>query len=313
MTEPRFDVVCVGNLVADLIVRNLEALPPRTTLQMVEAIDLKAGGCAYTTAYVLSALGARSAMLGAIGDDIFGRFLEEELVKVGVDCSGLLRHSTLGSTATMVVVDGAGERTYVHAAGAAVALRRESLPEELLFSGRAIHVAGALINHDLDGEPTAAIMREAQARGILTSLDTSWDSSGRWERVHAALPYLDVFAPGHPEARMVSGLDDPRKIAAWARGRGAKIAVIKLGPDGAWVDGPGFRGLVPAIPVTAIDTTGAGESFNAGFLYGLLRGWPLERAARLGVATGGRAVSGVGAVAGACSLAEALAFAGLGG
>jgi sugar/nucleoside kinase (ribokinase family) len=129
--------------------------------------------------------------------------------------------------------------------------------------------------------------------------------------VHAALPHLDVFAPGYPEARMIAGLEDPAEIARWACSRGVKIAAIKLGEEGVWIDGPGFRGRIPAIPVDPVDTTGAGESFDGGLLYGLINGWTLERAAMLAVAMGSRAVIGVGGVSGACSLAEAMVFGGI--
>lgn len=311
MAGSPFDVVCVGNLVADLIVRPVDALPPRSSLAMVEAIEVRAGGCALTTAVVLGHLGASVAMLGAVGEDDFGRLLEGSLLTAGVDCTGLLRHPTLPSTATIVVVDSGGERTYLHAAGAAREFRRRDMRDELLFGGKAVHIAGALINHDLDGEETVAIMREAQSCGILTSLDTAFDPSGRWSRLDPVLPYLDVFAPGYPEARLVAGLDEPAAIATWARARGVRIAIIKLGDSGAWVDGPGFQGLVPPIPVDAVDSTGAGESFNAGLLFGLTNGWTLERAARLGAATGALAVTGIGAVAGAAPLKRVLAFAGL--
>jgi sugar/nucleoside kinase (ribokinase family) len=303
------DVVCVGNLVADIIVRPVDALPPRGALTMVEAIDLRAGGCALTTAVVLGRLGAKAAMLGLVGDDVYGRFLEDALIDAGVDVGGVVRHPTVPSVATVVVVDGEGERTYLHAPGVGALLSRDHLPDERLFAGKAIHVAGALINPGIDGEPTARILAEAQARGILTSLDTAYDPTGRWERVHAALPHLDVFAPGYPEARHVAGNDDPIAIAAWARERGARIVVVKLGPDGAYVDADEFRGFVPAHRVEVVDATGAGESFNGGLLFGLCAGWPLERAVRLATATGALAVTKIGAAEGVDSLAAAMALA----
>lgn len=312
MSASQVDVVCVGNLVADLIVRPVDALPARGALTMVEAIDTKAGGCALTTAVVLGHLGADVAMLGMVGEDLYGRFLVEALDEAGVDRRGVVWHPTIPSVATVVVVDSGGERTYLHAPGVGAIMSRADLPDDRLFAGNALHIAGALINPGIDGEPTAQIMAEAQARGILTCLDTAFDPTGRWEKVHAALPYLDVFAPGYPEARHIAGLDDPAEIAAWARQRGAKSAIIKLGGEGAYVDGPGWRGLIPVLPVPVVDTTGAGESFNGGLLYGLTHGWPLERAARLGAATGALAVTQIGAAAGAGTLSEAMALAGLG-
>ena len=243
--------------------------------------------------------------------DQFGDFLTDALAAAGVDVAGVLAYPTVASVATVVVVDGGGERTYLHAPGVGALMTREHLPDERLFAGRALHIAGALINPGIDGEPTARILEEAQARGILTSLDTAYDPMGRWERVHAALPHLDVFAPGYPEAKEIAGRDDPVAIAAWARERGARAVIVKLGPDGAYVDAPGYSGFVAPIRVEAVDATGAGESFNGGLLFGLTAGWPLERAVRLGAAAGALAVTGIGAAAGATSLAETMAFAGL--
>jgi sugar/nucleoside kinase (ribokinase family) len=307
------DVVCVGNLVADLIVRPVETLPQRGALAMVDAIDLRAGGCALTTVVVLGRLGARASMLGMVGDDLFGRFLLEALSDAGVERSGVVCHPTVASVATVVLVDGRGERTYLHAPGVGALLTRDHLPDDLLFAGRALHIAGALINPGIDGEPTVHILEVARARGILTSLDTAYDPSGRWERVHAAIPHLDIFAPGYPEAKQISGRNDPVAIAAWARELGAQTAIIKLGADGAYVDAPEYQGFVSPIRVNVVDATGAGESFNGGLLYGLIAGWPLERAVRLGTATGALAVTQIGAAAGATSLPTALAFAGLEG
>jgi sugar/nucleoside kinase (ribokinase family) len=311
MTATVIDVVCVGNLVADLIVRPVDALPPRAELRMVDAIDLRAGGCALTTAVVLGRLGAKASMLGLVGDDPFGHFLEAALAEASVDGRGVVRRPSVPSVATVVVVDSEGERTYLHAPGVGALLTREHLPDDLLFAGKALHIAGALINPGIDGEPTARILEEARRRGILTSLDTAFDPTGTWQRVHAALPHLDVFAPGYPEARQITGLDDPAAIAMWARQQGARTVIVKLGGDGAFVDSPEFRGMISAFPVQVVDATGAGESFNGGLLYGLTRGWPLEQAVRLGAATGALAVTQIGAAAGVTNLDEALALAGL--
>jgi sugar/nucleoside kinase (ribokinase family) len=252
-------------------------------------------------------------MLGMIGDDIFGRFLVDALSDASVDTSGVVCHPAVASVATVVVVDNRGERTYLHAPGVGALLTRDHLPDDLLFAGRALHIAGALINPGIDGEPTVRILEEARARGILTSLDTAFDPTGRWERVHAALPHLDIFAPGYPEAKEISGLDDPVTIAAWAREHGAQTAIIKLGEDGAYVDAPEYQGFVSPIRVDVVDATGAGESFNGGLLFGLTAGWTLEKAVRLATATGALAVKQIGAAAGASSLPAAMAFAGLDG
>ena len=305
------DVVCVGNLVADVIVKPVNTLPPSGELRLVDSIDLRAGGCALTTAIGLAQLGASVIMAGFVGDDPFGRFLEEQLDAAGVDPRRPGRHPNLPTSTTAVLDGDSGEHILLHTTGATAALTRDSIPDEMLFAGRALHIAGAGINPGLDGQPTAELLAEAQARGILTSLDTAFDSTNRWERVHSALPHLDVFSPSLSEVRPISGLHAPEDIAAWARDRGVKTVIIKQGGDGAFVSSDDFSGHVPAHRVPVLDTTGAGESFNAGVLYGLTRDWSLQDSLLIGAAMGALAVTRIGAVDRLTSLDRVLQMAGL--
>ncbi len=311
MSLGQLDLVCIGNLVADVIVRSVDVLPPVGQLGLVDAIDLRGGGGGFTTASAMARLGGRTALFGMVGDDDFGRYLVELLEPLGVDCQNVTTLVGYATASTAVIVNTAGQRTYLHAPGVNAFLSVEHLNLAVLFSSRALHIAGALINPRLDGEPSATILAEAQRRGMHTSLDTSWDSTGQWQRILPALPHLDVFAPSWDEAHAITGENDPAHIVGWLRDHGARTVVVKLGADGAYADGMGFRGHVPAYPVTAVDSTGAGESFNAGLIYGILAGWTLERSTRLGAAVGALAVSAVGAADGITGLPDAMALAGL--
>jgi sugar/nucleoside kinase (ribokinase family) len=305
------DVVCLGLLVADAIARPVQELPPRGTLGLVEEISLRGGGCAVNTASVLARLGLRAAVAGKVGRDALGEFLLALLDERGVDRRGVLVDSGVPTSATVVLVDGRGERTFLHVPGANGRLRAEELDHELLFSGRALHLAGALVMPELDGEPAAALLAEARARGLITSIDVVWDPTGRWERVLPCLPHTRVFAPSLAEGRAISGEEEPRRVAAWLRARGVEVVALKLGPDGCYVAGEGYEGRLEAPPVEAVDGTGSGDAFAAGLLYGLLAGWRLERAARLANAVGALATTAVGAVEGVRGLEETVAFAGL--
>jgi sugar/nucleoside kinase (ribokinase family) len=208
-------------------------------------------------------------------------------------------------------VDSAGERTFLHLSGANGQLRREELDEDALFSGRALHVAGALVMPELDGSPTAGVLEEAKARGLTTSLDTVWDATGRWERLLPSLPHLDLFVPSLSEGSAISGQPEPETVASWLRERGVGSVALKLGADGCFVLSEEFEGFVAAPAVEAIDGTGSGDAFAAGLLYGELAGWPLERSAALANAAGALAATAVGAVEGVRGLQETLTLAGL--
>ena len=305
------DVVCLGILVADAIARPVDELPERGSLGLVETVSLHGGGCALNTASALARLGPVAGVAGKVGEDALGAFLLGLLDSRGVDRRGVVTDSAAPTSATVVLVDSGGERTFLHLPGANASLRAEEIDRSFLFSGRAVHLAGALVMEALDGEPAAGILAEAKTRGLATSLDTAWDASGRWERILPTLPHVDLLAPSLAEGRAVSGAHEPAAVAAWLRERGAGAVVLKCGPDGCFVSADDFVGAIEAPSVDAVDGTGAGDAFVAGLLYGRLQDWPLERCARFANAVGALATTAVGALAGVRGLEETLALAGL--
>src|SRR6266516_6841685 len=304
------DVVCLGTVVADVIARPVDRLPEPGTLALVDSLTLHGGGCALNTSSALVRLGLEAAVVAKVGADPLGDFALGLLVQRGIGVDGLRRDPEVPTSASVVLVDSAGERTFLHLPGANGALRADELGEAP-YAGRALHVAGALVLDALDGEPTAALLAEARRRGIRTSLDTAFDARGRWERVLPALPHCDLVTPGLPEARAITGEDEPARAAARLRQLGTREAAVTLGSDGCYLAGDEFQGYVPAVPVVAVDGTGAGDAFAAGLLYGRLAGWPLERCARFANAAGALATTAVGAFEGVGGLAETLRAAGL--
>ena len=304
------DVVCLGILVADVIARPVDRLPAPGTLGLVESITLRGGGCALNTSSALVKLGLDASAVGKVGADAFGDFVVSLLAERDVEAGGVLRDRAVPTSASVALVDSAGERTFLHLKGANAAVTAGELGRTP-FAGRALHIAGALVLDALDGEPTAALLAEARRRGIHTSLDTVFDGSGRWERVLPALPHCDLVTPGLAEALAITGEREAATAAARLRQLGAATVAITLGPDGCLVAGAGFEGRVPGYEVETVDGTGAGDAFAAGFLYGRLGGWPLERCARFANAAGALATTAVGAFEGVAGLPATLALAGL--
>jgi sugar/nucleoside kinase (ribokinase family) len=298
------DVVCLGIVVADTIARPVDRLPVRGTLGLVEAISLRGGGCALNTATGLARLGRSVVLAGKVGADLYGDLLRELAEERGIDSRGLRQDPAVPTSASVVLVDATGERTFLHAPGASARLSTSDVGDELLVAGRLLHVAGALVMPSLDGAPMAALLERAQQRGVRTSLDTAFDATGGWSRIEPCLPHLDLFTAGLAEAQAIAGHAEPQAIAAWLRERGAAEVAIKLGPDGCYASGDGFEGRVAAFPVQGMDTTGAGDAFLAGLLHGTLAGWPLEDAARFGNAAGALATTEMGATEGLRGLAE---------
>jgi sugar/nucleoside kinase (ribokinase family) len=305
------DVVCVGILVADAIARPVDVLPERGTLGLLEEIALRGGGCALNTASALVRLGTSASVVGKVGADPLGDFLLGLLDERGVERRGVLRDETAVTSATVVLVGSDGERTFLHLPGANAALHADELDPDLLYGGRALHLGGALVLPALDGEPAAALLHEGRRRGLLTSLDTVYDATGRWERVLPCLAHLDLITPGLAEAQAISGEHEPAAATAWLRARGVAEVALTMGGEGCYAAGEGFEGWIEPLPVLALDGTGSGDAFAAGLLHGKLAGWPFERAARFANAAGALATTAVGAVEGVRTLEETLALAGI--
>ncbi len=291
-----------------MIARRVDSVPARGSLGLVDEISLRGGGCALNTASVLARLGLSASVVGKVGTDPFGDFVLGLLDERAVERHGVLRDPDVATSASVVLVDSGGERTFLHLPGANGHVRLEELDEDVLFSGRVLHLAGALVMPELDGEPTAAVLGRAKMRGLTTSLDTVWDATGRWGRLLPSLPFVDVFVPSLAEAAAISGEHEPSPAAAWLRERGVGTVALKLGAEGCYVAGEGFASFVPAPAVEAVDSTGAGDAFAAGFLYGHLAGWPLERTAAFANAAGALAATAVGAVEGVTDLDGVLAL-----
>lgn len=291
------DVVCLGILVADVLARPVDEVP-WGSLGLVDEVALRGGGCALNTASALVRLGVSATVVGKVGTDPFGDFLIGLMEERGVDSRGVVRDASVPTSATVGLVPSSGERTFLHTYGANAHLRRDEVDLALLDEARCLHIAGALVLESLDGEPLAELLAEARTRGLLTSLDTVFDATGRWARVEPSLPHLDVAMPGIAEAQSISGESDPAAVAAWFRARGVGTVALTMGAEGCYVAADGFEGRVPAPHVAAVDGTGAGDAFAAGLLAGLLGGRPLEEAASLACATGALATTALGAYEG---------------
>jgi len=303
------EVVCVGIIVADVLARPVDSLPPRGRLILVEEMKLHIGGCAANTAIGLVRIGIPAAVIGKVGADGFGDFAVNFLQRQGVEVSGVVRDSSSLTSGTMVLVHGDGERSFLHYLGANAALEEKDLDFGLLSQARLVHVAGSLVLPRLDGEPTARLFARAKKAGLITSLDTVWDARGGWmEVLRPCLRHVDYFLPSLEEAKMLTGRSDPGEVAAALLDEGVGTVVLKMAERGCYVRSRESAFQVPAYRIQCVDATGAGDAFVAGFLTGLLKGWDLEASARFANAVGALACLAMGTTAGVRSLEETLAF-----
>lgn len=292
-------VVCLGIIVVDIWGRPVDQWPQKGRLLLVDEVGMGLGGHATNSSRCLAKLGVETAVMGCIGQDGLGDFAIEELENGGVETSGIYRTEAASTAATLVMVDSAGERTFIHAIGADGEIRPEHLDMDLIESAELLYMAGALAMPGFDGEPQAQVMAAAQQAGLTTVLDVVWDASGKWlETLAPVLAYTDIFLPSLTEAQKITGQTEPAEAAAFLRDKGTTTVGLTNGDQGAYVCSPTEQLSLPAYQVEVIDGTGAGDAFTAGFIYGHLASWELKRTARFANAMGALATTATGTTTG---------------
>ena len=293
------DVVCLGILVADIWGRPVDEWPQRGTLGVIEEVGIGVGGCAANSGTDLARLGVDVAVMGCLGEDPFADFVLERLSGDTVDVSGITRTTAAGTSSTLVLIDSGGERTFLHYFGANAHVKTNELDMDKISGAKLLHLAGALLMPGFDGEPQAQVLAAAQAAGVRTCVDVVWDDTSRWmELVAPLLPYTDFFLPSLSEAQQLTGLKQPEDVAGALLDTGVEVVALTMGEKGCYVCAADAELRLPAYPVEVVDGTGAGDAFAAGFIYGYLQEWDLERTAKFASAMGSLATTAAGTTAG---------------
>ena len=302
------DVLSLGIYVVDVLGRPIDEFPEKGKLVLFDELEIHTGGCANNTAIALTRLGLSAGAMGKVGTDAFGDLILQKLRDNGIDTGGMQQDPGSSTSFTFVAVASDGERTFYHYIGANGELCEADLDWEVIKSAKILHIAGALVMPRFDGAPMANVLQKAKTLGITTSLDTAYDATGKWmETLEPCLPYVDMFLPSIVEAQQLTGLSDAREIAQFLRrSYGIHTIAIKMGEDGSYVSTPEREHFATAYPVTAVDATGAGDAYVAGFLAGTLMGWDLKATAELASATGAACVTAIGTTAGIQNLEETL-------
>ena len=307
MSSPDFDLVVIGDCNPDVLVLGSDVAPVFGQAEkLVDRMSLEIGGSASITAVAAARLGLRVALVAAVGRDAAGAFMLDSLTREGVDVGAVVVRDGLATGMTVALSRG-GDRAILTALGAMDSLTAADIPASMFTRARHVHVSSYFLLADSLGPGLADVFAAARAAGATTSLDTNWDPAGRWrdERLSAAIAQAGLLLPNEAEALALSGTSSVASAAAALVALGPRV-VVKLGGRGALVAaGPAEPHLVSLPPATPVDTTGAGDCFNAGLIAGLLHGLPLPRAAALGCAAGALSTGAPGGTAGAPDLLKA--------
>lgn len=277
---PRFDVSIAGELNLDLILYGLpEQLPPEREL-LADRMMLTLGSSSAIVAHNLAAIGSRVGFQSRIGDDPLGTIALERLQQSGVDTSHVRRAPGSTTTGLTVILHHSKWRNILTYMGTIAELTFDDLDLEYLSDSRHFHLSSYFLQRGLQPR-LGELLQYMKSKGLTTSLDTNDDPDDRWDGLREIYPLVDVLLPNEREACRLAETDD-LEAAVSKLSECVPLLVVKLGPQGAMALRGKQRVVIPAKPVTPIDTVGAGDSFDAGFLHQYVRGADLEACLKSG-------------------------------
>jgi len=299
-------IVNVGIATVDAVAMRIDQFPEPKGLVLFDELSVTTGGCPVNCAVDLAKMGISSSLMVKVGADMLGDFVLAETSKYGIDTSRCLQDSQANTAFTFVMVDETGERRFFHTLGTNAIFGADELDLDYIAEHKFCYIGGIMIMPAMEGRPLAAVLEKLRSRGVITIVDTVYaDQSDRWNKViNPMLSHIDYFVPSEPEAQAITGLADPAEIAQALRDEGAMNVVVKLGEKGVYyLTEKGENGYVAAYKVDQVlDTTGAGDAWDAGLLGGLSLGLGLSDACLLGNATAAFCIQALGASTGVPSL-----------
>jgi sugar/nucleoside kinase (ribokinase family) len=309
------DCIVCGTCVADILVRPVPLSQPvgAGRLFHVEPIEVTTGGIVCNSGTAMQRLGLRVAASSLVGDDLWGGVVRSRLAAEGIDTAALEPHATLATSTTAVLIDPSGERSFAHHVGAPHAIDLTFIKRQAAHFGKSRMALVGYFGLLPSLEPVLAdALATIKATGCRVALETG-GSGGTLAQLEPALKHVDIYVPSLDEAIHQTGLSDPKEIIDCYRRHGAGgIVGVKLGTRGTLLSpAAGDVCEIPCVPApgAVVDTTGAGDSFLAGLITGILRGMSLREAGLLGAATAACCVTGLGATAGLRSFDDTLRLA----
>ena len=274
MADKKWDVYVYGDVNIDLVIPNVDKFPLAGQEDVVDIMDTFVGGGAAVFTLGIGKLGLKPVFQGTIGNDCYGDFIRKEFRAQNIDDS-LLVTSQDNKTGISISFTNEKDRSFLTYRGTNDEIEISKIALDQVTKARHIHLTSYMgrKNH----QAYLKILKKIKQTGDITvSFDVGWDDSGEWYKgIYDLFPYIDLLFMNETEAVHYSGLATAEE-AIVDFGKTCPLVVAKLGKDGsiAWSNDQQYE--AKAYPVKAIDTTGAGDSFNAGFVYGFLKGKSVE-------------------------------------
>jgi sugar/nucleoside kinase (ribokinase family) len=288
--ERDLDVVVVCEINVDIVVTGLDGPPRFGAEREVQDVLLTAGSSGVLTATGLADLGLHVGICGLVGDDVFGHYMLGHFERHGIDPTGAVVDPAV-RTGASVSLSARDDRAILTHPGAMARFSYEQVRFDVVARARHLHLSSYFLQAALRPS-VGTLLQRARTLGLTTSCDTGHDPAEEW-RIDGLLAELDLFLPNEVEALAMSGTHNPEAATAWLAER-VPVVAVKCGADGAWAARGTERIFAPGLKVDPVDTLGAGDAFDAGFLSGWLAGADLGACARRGNACGALTAAHIG-------------------
>lgn len=303
-------VAVIGPHLIDILGRPVSEIPAGQGSVVLDEIRVTVAGTGGGAAVDLAKLGVTVSSFAAIGDDVLGRLLVTQLHEYGVDTTGLVTQRGQKTASTILPIRPNGERPALHVPGAMASLLPSDVDRSAVLTADAVLFGGPETSPRLLDSDGIELFAAVRAAGIPIFVDLLYPGRPETlELLDPLLPLIDWFMPNDQQLRGLTGEDDLVEAARLLLARGVGAVAVTVGEHGAVLVRPDSDPVsVPALPTTVVDTTGCGDSFNAGMITGLLSGCSAEDAALIGAACGALVASGLGSDAGIDDLEGVLAL-----
>jgi ribokinase len=289
------DVVALGDLNVDIIA-HFDSYPDKGQDALACSTEFHCGGSAANTAIALARMGLDVVLISRVGPDSLALKALNSLSEAGVTPTGLQRDPAAMTGLMYVVVTPDGERTILGHRGANALTDPDQVREEDIRGARLFHLSGYALLAESQRSAALLALEMACRHGLLVTLDPGMTvSEAALDEIRALLPAIDILLPNLPEAQGLTGAESAEDCFRLLLAAGVETVALKLGKDGCLIGGAEGHVHVPAFPVEARDSTGAGDFYSAGMIAGVLGGLDWRSAAVLGNAMGAMAAARVGA------------------
>jgi sugar/nucleoside kinase (ribokinase family) len=304
MDPRRFDVVVVGELNPDLILSGDVVPEFEQTEKLVDQAVLTIGSSSAIFACGAAKLGLRVAFIGRVGSDLFGQYMCHALDERGINIEGVIEDK-LNPTGISVILSKGYDRAILTYPGTIPLLRYSDISMKIIQASRHLHVASYFIQEQLRPN-LAELFDKAHSCGLTISLDTNYDPKGAWDGgVEKLLDKVDIFLPNQLECSAIAERAN-LGINLVDLAKKGKFLGVKMGAEGAVLFVGEQEFWTKEIKVEVVDTVGAGDTFDAGFVYGYLAGWEPERILKFSNHCAGLSTRKAGGTAAQPTLEEAL-------